>query len=436
MSGPLDPKPDYFRPPQEVPQVPAGAPALDVGVPVDVRAKWVAMGLLALCEVLALSLWFSASALIPALRAEFALSDLQSSLITSSVSVGFVVGTLISAVLGLADRLAPVRFFTIAILVGAGANIAVLAVDPTSIAVPLLRLVVGASMAGVYPVGMKIASSWAKGDMGLLVGLLVGALTLGSASPHLINAFGQFDWRFTMAAASGLAVAAGILVNFVQLGPNLRRAVKFEARFVLQAWTAKPLRLANLGYLGHMWELYAMWAWAGLFFSASFAINPGGPQAALYAKLATFLTIGLGAVGCLAGGYVADRLGRTTLTMGAMGISGLCALAVGFAFSGNPWLVVLLFSIWGITVVADSAQFSASIMELSDPWLVGTMVTVQTSLGFLLTIITIHSIPPLVDLVGWRFAFAFLAIGPFLGIWAMGTLRRRPEALRLAGGKR
>ncbi len=436
MSGPADPKPKYFRPPRETPTEPARTPALDVGVPIDGQAKWAAVGLLAVCEVLALSLWFSASAVIPALRAEYQLNDLQSSLITSSVSVGFVAGTLVSAALGLADRIHPARFFTVAILVAAVANLAVLLVDPTTIAVPLLRLVVGAAMAGVYPVGMKIASSWAKGDMGLLVGLLVGALTLGSASPHLINAFTQFDWRFTMAAASGLAVLAGILVNFVRIGPSLRRAAKFEARFVLQAWTAKPLRLANLGYLGHMWELYAMWAWAGLFLTASFAVNPGGSQAALYAKIVTFVTIGLGAVGCLAGGYVADRLGRTTLTMGAMGISGMCALLVGFAFTGNPWLVVLLFSIWGITVVADSAQFSASIMELSDPWLVGTMVTVQTSLGFLLTIITIHAIPPLVEMVGWRFAFAFLAIGPFLGIWAMAALRQRPEAARLAQGRR
>lgn len=415
---------------------PAREPALDVAAPVDLRAKWASVGLLALCQVLALTLWFSASAVIPALRLEFQLSDLQSALITSSVSVGFVAGTLISAVLGLADRIHPKRFFTAAVLAAAGANALILLVDPTSIAVPLLRLAVGVAMAGIYPVGMKLVSSWARGDMGLLVGLLVGALTLGSASPHLITAFVQFDWRITMAAASGLAVLAGVLVNFVRVGPNLRRAAKFEARFVLQAWVAKPLRLANLGYLGHMWELYAMWAWAGLYLSASFAINPGGPGAALSAKLVTFTTIGLGAAGCLAGGFLADRVGRTTLTIGAMGISGTCALLVGFAFGGAPWLVVLLFSIWGITVVADSAQFSASVMELSDPWLVGTMVTVQTSLGFLLTIITIHSMPLLVDFVGWRFAFAFLAIGPFLGIWAMATLRQRPEAQRLAQGRR
>ena len=376
MSGPDDPKPEYFRAPSVPPTIPGRQPALDVGAPVDGQAKWASIGLLALCEVLALTLWFSASAVIPALRMEFELSDLQSALITSSVSVGFVAGTLASAILGLADRIHPARFFTVAVLVAAGANALILLVDPTSIGVAMLRLVVGMAMAGVYPVGMKLVSSWAKGDMGLLVGLLVGALTLGSAAPHLITAFVQADWRVTMAVASGLAVLSGILVNFVRIGPNLRRAVKFEPRFVLQAWVAKPLRLANLGYLGHMWELYAMWAWAGLYLSASFAINPGGPEAALNAKLVTFLTIGLGAVGCLAGGFIADRVGRTTLTIGAMGISGMCALLVGFAFGGNPWLVVLLFSVWGITVVADSAQFSASVMELSDPWLVGTMVTV------------------------------------------------------------
>ena len=272
--------------------------------------------------------------------------------------------------------------------------------------------------------------------MGLLVGLLVGALTLGSASPHLINAFPLFDWRVTIVVASALALAAGLMINLVRLGPNIRRAVKFELRFALQAWTKKSLRLANFGYFGHMWELYAMWAWAGLFLRDSFAISPGGTSAELYAKLLTFATIAVGGFGCLFGGLFADRIGRTTLTMGAMAISGTCAILAGLTFGGNPWLVVVLFTIWGVTIVADSAQFSASIMELADPWLVGTMVTVQTSVGFFLSIVTIHMIPPLVDLVGWRFAFASLAIGPFLGIWAMGALRRMPEARRLASGNR
>lgn len=423
----------------ELPRMPATRwrpPAPASGGEIVAGAKWTAISLLLFCEVLAMALWFSTSAVIPSLRAEFQISDFQAALLTSSVAVGFVVGTLTSALLGLADRLHPHRFFMTSGLVAAAANAALLLVDPTSFAVPVLRFVVGASMAGVYPVGMKMASTWAKADMGLLVGLLVGALTLGSASPHLINALEAFDWRFTLIAASLLAVVAALLVNCVALGPNVRRAARFEARFALQAWTKKPLRLANLGYFGHMWELYAMWAWIGLFLNASFAINPGGEGASFLAKLMTFATIGVGALGCLFGGIFADRLGRTTLTMGAMAISGSCAIAIGLVFGTSPWLVGAICLVWGVTIVADSAQFSASVMELADPWLIGTMVTVQTSVGFLLTTVTISLIPPLVDLVGWQYAFATLAIGPFLGIWAMARLRAHPKSVRLAGGRR
>ena len=423
-----------FRPPQgSVPPPPRGA-GLALAAPTT--GKWWAIGLLALCEVLALALWFSAAAVVPALRAEYGIGDVQASLISSSVSVGFVTGTLISAVLGLADRLPPRRFFMIAVLLAAALNGVAVVFDPRGLMLPLLRFGVGVCMAGIYPVGMKMASSWAKGDMGLLVGLLVGALTLGSASPHLIDVFFRFDWRLTLVAASALAVVAGILINFVSLGANLPRAPKFEARYVLQAWTRRPLRLANLGYFGHMWELYALWAWAGVYLGASFALAPGGEGAAVTARVVTFLTIGIGAVGCLAGGWLADRIGRTAVTMGAMAVSGFCAALSGLLFGANPILVTALFLIWGLTVVADSAQFSASVMELSDPWLVGTMVTVQTSVGFLLTILTIHLVPVLVGWLGWRFGFTFLAIGPAFGIWAMWRLRRSPEAVKLAGGRR
>ena len=386
--------------------------------------------------MLVLALWFSASAVVPAWRTAYGLSDLQASLLTSSVSVGFVAGTLASAIFGLADRFDGRRFFMISALAGAAVNAGLLAVDPTTAAAPAMRFVVGATMAGVYPVGMKLMATWSRGDTGLLVGLLVGALTLGSASPHLLDAFGGLDWRFTIAAASILAASGALLVNLVPVGPNASKGSPFRPALVLRAWTNAPLRLANLGYLGHMWELYAMWAWIGLFFAASFAANPGGQDAAVLARIATFAVIGAGAFGCLAGGLFADRMGRTTLTMGAMVVSGACALVVGFLFGAAPWLLIAVGAIWGIAVVADSAQFSASVIELADDGIIGTMLTVQTSLGFLLTVLTIHLIPPLVDTVGWGPAFAFLAIGPFLGVIAMGRLRARPEAQRLAGGRR
>jgi MFS family permease len=399
------------------------------------KGKWPSLAALAGAQVLALSLWFSATAVVPSLRAAGEIDALSASLFTSAVQAGFVLGTLISAIFGLADRIDPRRFFAASAVFACAVNALILAAPPDAWTVPLLRFLTGMAMAGIYPVGMKLAATWARRDLGLLVGILVGALTLGSASPHLFNALGGVDWRATIAATSIAAIGAALLINLVQLGPNAPKPRAFQLGVVLEAFRTPALRLANLGYLGHMWELYAMWAWIATFLTASFTLSMGGEDATYWARLGAFATVASGAIGCLIGGLAADRWGRTTVTMTALAVSGSCSLLIGTVFGSDPALVMLVCVVWGVSVVADSAQFSASVTELSVPEHLGTMLTIQTSTGFLLSMLTIHLVPVVADLVGWQLAFAILAPGPVVGIWAMGRLRASADARRLANGR-
>jgi MFS family permease len=310
-----------------------------------------------------------------------------------------------------------------------------MACPPAGTAVYLLRFITGMCMAGVYPVGMRLAATWADRDLGLLIGLLVGALTLGSASPHLLAAFGGMQWTSIYLAAGGLALLAGAAINLCGIGPTMRRAAKLNPAAVAQAWRLRPLRLANLGYLGHMWELYAMWAWLAVFLQYSFTLN-GMEQAGAMAERVTFLAISIGAVGAWAGGWFADRYGRTAVTITAMGISALCALVMGWTAGAPALLVCAIAVVWGISVIADSAQFSASIAELGAPESIGTLLTAQTCAGFLLTLVSIPLVPFARDLLGWPGAFSMLAIGPALGCVAMLRLRGDPASARMAHGRR
>lgn len=402
------------------------------------QTKWPSILLLVACEAMALALWFSATAIIPVLRLDFPIDDTKASLFSSIVAVGYVAGTLGSALLGLADRLHPRRFFMVSALVAAGSNIAILLFEPTSWLIVFLRFITGMCMAGLYPVGMKMASTWAKGDTGLLIGALVSALTLGAAVPHLFNAVGGLNWHFTLIAASILAVAAGLLVNFVGLGPAYGKVPLFNTAAVMRAWTDKAIRFANFAYFGHLWELYAMWAWVALFLHASFAASLGYDTATVefYANLSTFAVVAAGAVGSIVFGLLADRLGRTIVTATVMLVSGTCALTIGFLFGGSVWFLIAVCLVWGFTVVPDAPQTSACIIELSDASYVGTMLTIQTCIGFILTMLPIHIIPQMVELFGWRFAFMPLAIGPILGAYAIFQLRKHPDAVKLASGRK
>ncbi|HEX6305108.1 MAG TPA: MFS transporter [Anaerolineales bacterium] len=398
-------------------------------------AKWRILLLLSLAELLAMAVWFSASAVVPALTAAWNLNESGRAWLTMSVQIGFVVGAFGSSLLNLADRIPARRFFTISALLAALFTGLIPAIGNGLGLALVLRFLTGVVLAGVYPVGMKIMATWTKEDRGLGIGLLVGALTLGSASPHLLNFFGGVEtWQPVLYLAAASALIGGLIaVFFVQEGPYRSPSPRFDWKHVGEILRQRSVALANMGYLGHMWELYAMWAWIPVFLLASFEISGISPQ---WASAAAFAVIGVGGLGSLVAGKLADRLGRTTLTVASLLVSGASALVIGRFFGGNPFLLVGLSLIWGIAVVADSAQFSACVSELCQPQLTGTALTLQTSLGFLLTLVTIRLVPTLVRWVGWNWAFAFLALGPIAGIWAMTTLRRLPEARRLAGGRR
>ena len=394
--------------------------------------------LITFAEILALALWFSGTAAGPGLIAEAnaPVAGFQSWL-TSAVQAGFVLGTFVSALLALPDRFDPRRVFGAAALFGAAANAIILILPPGSLADLVCRFATGIALAGIYPVGMKLAVGWSsRNDTGLVVGLLVGGLTLGSALPHLVNALGGLGWRPTIATASVCAVAAAILILRVSLGPLHTTAPRFRPSQALRLLRHRDTRLVTLGYLGHMWELYAMWAWIGAYLGASFtAARHAAPATPSLASLATFAVIGIGAIGSVGAGLIADRLGRIRVTCTAMLVSAACCLLAGPLFGAAPAVTIALGLIWGVAVVADSAQFSACIAELAPPGLTGTLLTVQVCLGFSLTLIAIQLMPWFIALSGWGGAFAILALGPLLGIWAMLTLRRSPDAARLAGGR-
>lgn len=397
--------------------------------------KWRVLLLLALAELLAMGTWFSASAVVPTLSTAWGLNDGGRAWLTMSVQAGFVAGSLGSALLNLADRI-PARQLFAGTAFMAALSTGLIPILAHSLAPALLlRFLTGLFLTGVYPVGMKIMATWTKADRGLGIGILVGALTLGTAFPHLLNALtGMDNWKAVLLLGAGLALLGSLIAAlFISEGPYRNQAQRFNWRYALEIFRVRELRLANLGYLGHMWELFAMWAWLAAFLIASFEISGIAP---IWASLVAFSAIAAGGIGSLLAGKLADRLGRTTITITSLAISGGCALLVGSLFGSSPVLLASLCIIWGFAVVADSAQFSAAISELCQPGYTGTALTVQTSLGFLLTLVTIGLIPTLQERFGWSWAFAFLALGPVIGIWAMLALRHSPKAVKLAGGNK
>jgi MFS family permease len=400
----------------------------------DSPQRWRALTLLSLAELLGMSLWFSGSAVVPALTRDWNLTASEVSWIAIAVQLGFVVGTLLSATLNLPDIISTRHLFAVAAFAGAIANLlfGLYANSPGSAIA--LRFLTGVCLAGVYPPGMKIMATWFRQRRGMALGVLVGALTLGKATPYLVNAIGSANWRFNVLFVSILSVVGGLIVLlFVSDGPHALPRASFDLTQIFRVFGNRGVRLASFGYFGHMWELYGMWIWVPVMIRASLSQSGSDPG---LAEVGSFLVIGAGAIGCVVAGQLADRVGRTAITSLAMIISGGCCLLVGFLYGGNPWLLLLVAVIWGASVVADSAQFSSCITELGDPQYIGTALTVQMCVGFLLTTVSIELIPRVLEPLGWRYAFMILAPGPVLGVLAMMKLRQLPEAVKIAHGRR
>jgi MFS family permease len=384
--------------------------------------------------VLGNSAWFSASAVVPQLRVDWGLTGSSSAWLTIAVQLGFVLGAVVSSLINLADITAP-RHVILAGGVGAAvANTLLLVADGPAVGIPL-RFATGLFLAGVYPPTLKLISTWFREGRGTALGVLGGAIIAGNALPFLVTGLGGLDWRFVVVVTSILTLVGAVIAEVAGgEGPHPFPRATFDPRKAGEVFTNRGVRLATIGYIGHMWELFAMVVWFAVFFAA--ALEERGLPVGSRAVFAAFAVILMGSPGSWLGGVIGDRWGRTRATGLMMTISGACSILIGLLFGGPIWLIVAVGLVWGFTVVADSLQFSTIITELADQAYVGTALTLQLALGFTVTVATIWLIPILSEAVGWRWSFAFLAPGPLIGTLAMLRLRSLPEAAQIAGGRR
>lgn len=393
--------------------------------------RWRILALLSAAELLGMSLWFAASAVSTQIAERWSLDAGQTGWLTTIVQLGFVVGTAFSAMLNLADVVQSRKLFAASAIAGAVVNALLLGASTYAIALTL-RFLTGFFLAGVYPPAMKMISTWFRNQRGLAIGTIVGALTVGKATPYLVHAIPDVGVSSVILTASAGAVIAGLLVAVgYSDGPHPFAPKPFSWGLVATVARIREWRLATGGYLGHMFELYAFWAWIPAFLAASAAVSKTGPRSSSAVSLISFLTIAVGGAGCVWGGLYADRSGREKLVTIALAASGTCSLLVGFLFGASLWILAPLALVWGFFVVADSAQFSALVTESVPGHAVGTALTVQTSLGFLLTMVTIQAVSMLAERIGWQWSFAFLALGPATGIAsirALAKLKRTPAA--------
>ena len=398
-----------------------------------VRSSRAVLTVVCIAELMAMSLWFSGTVVAPFLARPWPAASNAVSSLTLAVQLGFVAGAIFIAVFNLNDHFSAARVITGSAWLAAVANYASFIHHDSPPMALTSRFVVGAALAGVYPSGMKLLASWFDRGRGFALGTLVGCLAIGSALPHLLSAIGAVtgnNWHFVMRASSLLAFVGGLLILiFVEDGPFAAKSPPFDFHQVTAVLRDRRLRLATFGYLGHMWELYSLWTWIAAILAAAYATDPRDPHVRLW----SFIAMAVGIIGCVWAGVAADRApsthlvrSRANVTIVAMAVSGGCCLLVA-ALLPWPRIVTVVALIWGISVIADSAQFSAVVSEVADRRYMGTALTMQTALGFLLTAFGIRVTAAIAQHYGWGAAVASLAIGPILGTMAMQRLCRASD---------
>lgn len=387
--------------------------------------RWLALFFISLTVLLSLTLWFSASVVQTQLEKAWDVGKAWDGWIASAVQIGFIVGSLTSSLLMIPDRMNSRKMFALSSLGGSCFNATILLVHHAEVGL-LLRFLTGMTLAGIYPIGVKLLSQWFQNKRGLSMGILIASFTFGSALPHYAaSLYAGTSWKMVILASTLCSlVAAGLVLWVLPDAPNLTaNASKVSVRKLGRILRNRGVMYTNYGYFGHMWELYAMWAWLPIFLRYSFGANRNhvSPEVDAY----SFFAIGVaGAVGCVIGGLLAEKVGKPKLSAGSMLISGSCSVLVGFTFGKPIWITVIFIMLWGMSVIADSAQFSAAVTEYAEPDVVGTAVTFQIAIGFLISIVSINLIPVLSSVFGWKWVFSILSVGPLLGAVSMVKLNR------------
>ena len=399
----------------------------------DDRMRWRMLAYLSIALVFSWSTWFSATAVIPQLRDIWALSPSAAAWLTIAVQLGFVVGAVISSLFNIADIVASRYVIMVGAMGAATANALLLVADGPEYGIPL-RFATGFFLAGVYPPSFKLLSTWYRENRGLALGILAAAIVVGGGIPHLINALGGLDWRVAISVTSLQALTASLIAVFlIKEGPYPFPKAIADLRQIGLALANRGVRLATLGYVGHMWELFAMYTWILIFFID--VLNFHEVELGVAVAYITFAVSIAGAIGSWFGGILADRWGRTNTTILLLAVSGSCAILIGLVNQSSLPLTLLIGLVWGLSITGDSAQFSTIVTETADQFYVGTALTVQLAAGFSMTVVTIWLLPILQEMLSWRWAFSLLAIGPIIGIWAMLRLKSLPESAKIGGGR-